>query len=158
MSCLERSGNREERGMALAAAVFALAVIGGLVAGNFVAGLLEQQSGRNTLFGMQAAEAAEAELRAALELIPATSLSSIPVGGAPTLLDSVAFNGVAVEGQVSRLTDRIFLVRARASRIDGDGSALAARSLGLLITLTVDAVGQVAGVAPLTQRSWIQLY
>jgi Tfp pilus assembly protein PilX len=96
MSCLERGGNREERGMALAVAVFALAVIGGLVAGNFVAGLLEQQSGRNTLFGMQAAEAAEAELRAALELVPATSLSSIPMGGAPTLLDSVAFNGVAV--------------------------------------------------------------
>ena len=143
--------------MALAVAVFALAVIGGLVAGNFVAGLLEQQSGRNTLFVMQADEAAEAELRAALELIPATSLSSIPVGGAPIPVDSVSFNGVAVERQVSRLTDRIFLVRARASRIDGDGSTLATRSLGLLITLTVDAAGKV-GVAPLARRSWIQLY
>jgi hypothetical protein len=144
--------------MALAVAVFALAVMGGLVAGNFVAGLLEQQSAHNTLFGMQAAEAAEAELRAALELVPATSLSAIPVGGTPTLLDSVAFNGVAVERQVSRLTDRVFLVRTRASRIDGDGNALATRSLGLLITLTVDAAGQAAGVAPLAQRSWIQLY
>lgn len=144
--------------MALAVAVFALAVIGGLVAGNFVAGLLEQQSARNTLFGMQAAEAAEAELRAALELVPVTTLSAVPVGGAPTLLDSVTFNGVAVERQVSRLTDRVFLVRTRASRIDADGTALATRSLGLLITLTVDAAGKVAGVAPLAQRPWIQLY
>ena len=38
----------DERGIALAVAVFALVVIGALVAGTFYAGRLEQQTGRNT--------------------------------------------------------------------------------------------------------------
>jgi len=144
--------------MALAVAVFALAVIAGLVAGNFVAGLLEQQSGRNTLFVMQAAEAAEAELQEALLLVPASTLSALPVGGAPIDLGSVSFNGVGVERQVSRLTERLFLVQSRASRLDAGGAPLATRILGLLVKLTADSAGNAAGVVPLAQRPWVQLY
>ena len=63
-----------ERGVALAMAIFALVIIGILVAGSFFAGRLEQQSGQNTLFAAQAAEAAEAGLSDALGTYNATTL------------------------------------------------------------------------------------
>ena len=57
----------DERGIALAVAVFALVVIGALVAGTFFAGRLEQQTGRNTIYAAQAAEVAEAGLNEAVK-------------------------------------------------------------------------------------------
>ena len=61
-----RSRLSNERGVALAVAVFALVVIGALVAGIFFAGRVEQQSGRNTFYAAQAAEAADAGLGEAI--------------------------------------------------------------------------------------------
>ena len=52
-----------ERGMALAVAIFALVVIGALVAGTFYAGRLEQQTGQNGFYAVQASEAAQASER-----------------------------------------------------------------------------------------------
>src|SRR5918999_1699036 len=153
-----RRSSPDERGMALAAAVFALAVMGGLIAGNFAAGLLEQQSGRNTVFVMQAAEAAEAELQEALLLAPGSALSSLAVGAAAHSLGSVAFGGITVQREVVRLTERLFLIRSRASRVDARGSPLATRTLGLLVKLAADSAGSAASVVPLTQRPWVQLY
>ena len=49
----------DERGMALAVAIFALVVIGALVAGAFYAGNLEQRTGRNSVYAAEAAQAAE---------------------------------------------------------------------------------------------------
>ena len=151
----ERCGG-DQRGMALAVSVFALAVMGGLVACNFVAGWIEQQSGRNALYGMQASEAAEAELRQSLLLLPAGTLSELPLGGAAHSLGAVSAPGMTVQREVARLTLDLFLIRARASRVDADGDALATRSLGLLVKLA-DSAGS-AMVLPLTQRPWVQLY
>ena len=53
---MQASRVSNERGMALAVAIFALVVIGALVAGTFFAGRLEQQSGQNTFYASQAAE------------------------------------------------------------------------------------------------------
>jgi hypothetical protein len=50
---------RNERGIALAVAVFAMVVIGALVAGAFYVGRQEQRIGRNTVFMQQALTAAE---------------------------------------------------------------------------------------------------
>ena len=47
-----------ERGMALAVAIFALVVIGALVAGAFYASTLEQRTGRNSMYAAEAAQAA----------------------------------------------------------------------------------------------------
>ena len=44
-----------ERGIALAVAVFALVVIGALVAGAFFAGRLEQQTGQNSMLAVRPA-------------------------------------------------------------------------------------------------------
>ena len=153
---LRDASGRGERGMALAVAVFALAVMGGLVAGNFVAGMLEQQSGRNMMYALQAAEAAEAEIAEALATVPAGPLSSL-LPGATASLSDVSSPGMAVERSVVRLTDRLFLIRARARRLDADGSSLATRSLGFLVQLATDSSGG-AAVLPLTRRPWVQLY
>ena len=72
-----------ERGIALAIAVFALAVIGALVGGIFFLGRLEQQSGRNAIFTVQAGEVAEAGLSDAVATVAAATLEGLPVGGAP---------------------------------------------------------------------------
>ena len=144
--------------MALAVAVFALAVMGGLVAGNVVAGFIEQQSGRNTLYVMQAAEAAEAQLQEALLLVPASTLSALPPGGAAQSLDTAALPGLTVQREVVRLTEGLFLIRTRASRVDAAGTPLATRTLGLLVKLTADSANSPAGILPLTQRPWVQLY
>jgi hypothetical protein len=155
----ERGASPDERGMALAVAVFVLAVMSGLVGGTFVAGFIEQQSGRNTLYVMQAAEASEAELQEALLLVPASTLAALPIGGAAQSPSSVAFPGLTtVEREVLRLTGGLFLIRTRASRVDAAGTPLATRTLGLLVKLTTDSASTPDGVMPLTQRPWVQLY
>ena len=67
-----------ERGIALAVAVFALVIIGALVAATFFAGRVEQQTGQNTMFAGQASEAAEAALTDALNSQSSTTLNALP--------------------------------------------------------------------------------
>jgi hypothetical protein len=152
----DRAATRD-RGAALAVAIFALAIIGALVAGSFPGGLLEQQSGRNTLFISQAAHAAEAELENALVTVPAGQLRALVVGGAPLDLGrSVPSAGSVVDRRVSRLTDILFLMESRATRVDANGSPLAVRKLGLLTMLAPDSSAD--SVLRVRQRAWLQLY
>ena len=163
-----RTGRRltpalDERGVALAAAVFTLAVIGALVASSFFAGRLEQQSGQNILFAAQAREAAEAGLSQSLAEIPAATLESLPVGGTPLDLGtSVVGQGVTVRCRITRLTSRVFLIRADGHRGDPAGPTLATRSLGLLVRLpapsTMEPSEIPAAVTPLAERGWVHLY
>jgi Tfp pilus assembly protein PilX len=69
----------DERGIALAVAIFALVIIGALVAGTFYAARLEQLTGRNTFTAAQAAEAAEAGLKDAVATQTAAGLLALPV-------------------------------------------------------------------------------
>jgi hypothetical protein len=149
----------DERGIALAVAIFALVIIGALVASNFFAGRLEQQSGQNSLFARQAAEGAETGLREALATVPANTLAALPVGGAPLDLGaSVLSPRVRVERQAVRLTSTLFFFRVRGTRQDAAGGPLAARALGMLVHLVPDPAGGAPQVVRLTQRSWVQLY
>lgn len=149
----------DRRGIALAVAIFALVIMTALVAGSFFAGRLEQESGRNTLFAGQAAEAAEAGLVEALGAISASSLVALPVGGVPLNLEAMTFAaGFRVERQVSRLTSTLFLVRSFAARLDASGADLAVRAVGLLLRLVPDPLEGPPTVAPLGQRSWVQLH
>src|SRR3954469_13283388 len=75
-------GSRDENGIALALAVFALVIIGGMVAGNFLVGLLEQQSGRSILLTAEASELAQGELWQVMSEISGASLLVLPIGGA----------------------------------------------------------------------------
>jgi hypothetical protein len=158
MPCSDRVV-RDERGVALAVALFALVVIAGIVAGNFLAGLLEQQSGRNTLFVAQAAEAAEAGAREALLVPPAGTLVTLPIGGGPLDLGTASpIPGVQVVRSISRLTDTLFLVQAQGARHDADGNVLVRRAVGLLAALTIDSLTGLQVLRPIPQRAWLQLY
>jgi hypothetical protein len=145
----------------LVLAVFALAVIGALVGGIFFAGRLEQQSGQNALFSAQAREAAEAGLSDAMATVEAATLEGLPVGGAAFDLDTLTLAaGLSASRQVTRLTGGLFLVRARGVRQGPAGTALAVRSLGLLVRLrpAADEVADPGRVVRLSERSWVQLY
>jgi hypothetical protein len=126
----------DERGMALAVALFALVIIGLLVAGTFFSGRLEQQSGQNTFYAGQAAEAAEAGISDAIGTATPTSLLALAAGGAESDLGTVSLGGrVDVTKHISRLTSSVFLIRTVGSRRNAAGTALATRSAGSLLRL-----------------------
>ena len=150
-----------ERGIALAIAVFALAVIGALVGSIFFLGRLEQQSGQNAIFAVQAAEVAEAGLSDAVATIAAATLEGLPVGGAPLDIGTLTLaGGVRASRQVTRLTGSLFLIGVRGVRYSVAGTALAERSLGLLVRLgpPSDTAADSGRVARLGGRGWVQLY
>jgi hypothetical protein len=151
----------DERGIALLIAVVALGVIGALVGGIFFAARLEQQSGQNALFAVQAGEAAEAGLSEAVATLDPAALELLPVGGTPLDLGTLTLpGGAGASRQASRLTQHLFLIRARGTREGAAGSILAARSVGLLVRLPATPEGGAApgGMAQVLERGWVQLY
>ena len=111
-----------ERGIALAVAVFALVVIGALVAGTFFAGRLEQQTGQNTMFATQAGEAAEAGLSDAINnQLNATVLASLSVDPAKDSV-IVSYAGSSAS-HASATRDHS---RCRKARDNREASSLAA--------------------------------
>ncbi len=144
----------DERGIALAVAVFALVVIGALVAGTFYSGRLEQQTGRNTFYAAQAAEAADAGLSDAIATQSAASLLALKTvaGGSQTLTDLTvgdAANHVTATRDVRWLNNNLFLVRSLGARTDGNGNNLAVRSVGQLIRLVQADIEVNAGLTAL---------
>jgi hypothetical protein len=145
--------------------MFALSLMGALVASIFFAGRLEQQSGQNMFFACQAREAAEAGLADARATLDAGALEALPAGGMPLQLgNSAVGEGVTAVSSVARLTSRVFLIRSQGTRHDASGGALATRSLGLLVRLVEAAepgdstAGSAREVVPLDERAWIRLY
>jgi len=117
-----------ERGIALAASMFAMIVVTALVAAVFFAALQEFRMGRNVTCERRAFDAAEAGLALALRDLDAARLDSLAVG------DSVAFSGSlsgrsgSYAGVALRLSQRLLLVRSTGR--DSGGSA--ERSLAVL--------------------------
>jgi hypothetical protein len=142
-----------ERGIALAVAVFALVVIGAVVAVTFFAGRLEQQTGQNTMYASQASEAAEAALIDALGAQDASTLTALP--NDPTQTTSLgAYTGptgsyVTASRTIRRLGDNLFLFQAVGSRTNGSGSTVATRSLSQLIRLNSVPLTMNAGLTAL---------
>ena len=150
---------RTERGIALAVALFALVIIGGMIAGNFLVGLLEQQSGRSILFTAEASELAQGELWQVVSEIAGASLLVLPIGGAALDLGPGASHpGFRLQQKVSRLADNLFLIQSQASRVDGAGKELAAGAAGLLMRLALDSTSGSQVLLPIKQRAWLQLY
>ena len=139
--------------MALAVAIFVLALVGALVAAAFQIGLLEQRIGRNSVYAAQAAYAAEAG--AAMVL---ADWERYPEIGALAVTDSVTLASAGLGGRVAfqptvvRLTDGLYLIRSQGTRTDAAGNVLAQRSVATLARTTAE------GAAPLAQRSWVQVY
>ena len=126
----------DERGMALAVALFALVVIGAMVAGSFFAGQVEQQSGQNTFFAGQAAEAAEGGISDAIGTIRPATLLALAAGGPAANLGTVSLGArVDASREISRLTSSLFLIRSQGNRRNAAGGVLATRSAGTLVRL-----------------------
>ena len=129
----------DERGIALAVAVFALVVIGALVAGTFFAGRLEQQTGKNTFLAAEAAEAAEAGLGSALAGLNTTTMLAMAIDA--DTVDAAVLPGLALGSNtaatmsINRLSEHVFLLRSVGTRTGGAGGQTARRSIGQLIRL-----------------------
>jgi hypothetical protein len=144
--------------MALAIALFALVVVGALVATAFFIARLEQQSGRNVRFAYQATEAAEAGLSDAIGTLTQVALQGMPVGGTLPLPDITMGNGVSANAGVVRLTGTLYLIRSAGHRADAAGNELATRTLGSLVKLVSDSVSGTNVVRRVRERSWVEMW
>jgi hypothetical protein len=125
----------DERGMALAVAIFALVVIGALVAGAFFAGHLEQRTGRNTLYAAQAADAAEIGVAKVVSDWDQFNLNNIAIG-ATTPLGTTTVGRTTYNQNVTRLNNDLFLVKSLGKRLDASGNTLAQRSVAMVTRLS----------------------
>src|SRR5437879_3922915 len=152
---------RNERGMALAVAIFALVVVGAMVAGAFFAGNQEQRVGENSRRLAESFGVAEGALN---EIMKGWSPKTYNrMGTYPT--DSLVFSNVATgggtgtySGTIRRLNDEVYFVdmtgsdKASASgKVYGGG---ARQRLGMLFRIRV--VDMKIGAA-LTTRGSVKL-
>jgi hypothetical protein len=143
----------DEGGFALATTLFALIIIGAIVAGSFATARLELKAGEVSLFTEQAREAAEWGLTDAVANLSASGLGELVIGAPPVDLGAIQPTvGISSSRQVSRLTGALFLVRAQGVRRDAAGRVLSSRWVGSLV--------RIVSPANLVQieRGWIQLY
>jgi hypothetical protein len=142
--------------MALPLALLALVVIAALVAGGFTAAHLEQRIGRNTLYAVQAAGAAEAGAAAVVGDWEGHGLGLLAPGDS-AVLPAVQLPGRTVYSPtVVRLNGELFLVRVAGIRSDADGGALAQREVGLLVRAADSNAPEAPPVWPLRNRAWVQ--
>ena len=135
---------RSERGIALAVAIFALVVVGGLVAAAFFVGVQEQRVGRNTIKLGQAFSAADGGAEAVVSNWTSAVYNNIAIGDsvdpatnlrlpAATPLTRVQLpNNVGwYRSAVRRINTELFLVR-----VEGFSQDSAARqSVGVIVRL-----------------------
>jgi hypothetical protein len=142
--------------MALPLALIALVIIGAMVAGAFASALLEQRIGRNTLYAVQAASAAEAGAVAVVGEWDGHGLGLLAPGDSAVLPTAPLPGHTAYAPTVLRLNDELFLVRVAGIRSDADGGALARREVGLFVRVADGAIPGAPPVWPLRNRAWVQ--
>ena len=122
----------DERGMALAAAIFALVVIGALVAGAFYASTLEQRTGRNSMYAAEAAQAAETGPMAVMANWDQYALNNMGNGSTTSLGTTYMTGRTDMKYTVSatRLNDQLYLLTSLGSRVDPSGAELARSTRG----------------------------
>jgi hypothetical protein len=127
----------DERGIALAMAVFALVIIGVLVAGAFFSGRLEQRGGTNSVFAAEAFEAAEGGLAYTINDGWQTSTFNALAVGASSTRPTVAIGPTAQAAPtVTKLNSAVYLVRSEGQRLVG-GNVTARRLIGTLVRVVV---------------------
>jgi hypothetical protein len=141
--------------MALPLALLALVVIAALVAGGFAAAHLEQRIGRNTLYAVQAAGAAEAGAVAVVGEWEGHGLGLLAPGTSAALPTAPLPGRTAYSPTVTRLNQQLFLVRVAGVRSDAGGGTLARRVVGLLVRVADAAVPGAPPVWPLRNRAWV---
>lgn len=126
----------DERGMALPMAVFALVVIGALVAGIFFTGRTEQRTGTNTALAAQAFETAEAGV--AIQMAD-WDFNAMGVGAVEPIARESLSARAAYSGEVERLSETTFMLRITGEQFSSppqtDANLLATRLVGRLLKL-----------------------
>jgi hypothetical protein len=131
--------------MALAVAIFALVVIGALVAGTFYAGRLEQQTGQNGFYAVQAAEAAQGALTQYAQSYTGSTMTAMTAGGSPTYGSQVSVGEAVATPAITRLTSSVWLVSAIGERKSGT-KRLATGSVAKLYRLNTAQINVNAGL------------
>ena len=144
-----------QRGMALPLALLALVVIAALVAAGFATAHLEQRIGRNTLYTVQAAGAAEAGAAAVVGEWQRLGLGLLTPGDSAVLPPAALPGRTAYSPTVVRLNAELFLVRVAGIRGDADGGAFARREVGLLLRVADSAIPGAPPVWPFRNRAWV---
>lgn len=143
--------------MALPLALLALVVIAGLVAAAFASAFLEQRTGRNALYAVQAAGAAEAGAAEVVGGWETHNLSALAPGQS-AVLPTVRLPGAsAYTPTVSRLDGALFLVRVEGVRTDAAGTPLARRELVVVLRPADSVVAGYPPVGPLPHRAWVPM-
>jgi hypothetical protein len=140
--------------MALPLTLLAMVVIAAIVAGGFAAAHLEQRIGRNTLYSVQAAGAAEAGAAAVVGEWDGHGLGLLAPGDSAVLPASPLPGRTAYSPTVVRLNGELFQVRVVGIRSDADGGALARREVRLLVRVADSAMVGAPPVWPLRNRAW----
>lgn len=153
---------KNERGIALALAVFALVVIGAIVAGTVFAGRLEQRGGENAIYANQAFEAADAGLASTMGAWSST-YNNMTVGDSTTLTTTQLGTGTNVYNTrtLVRLNSVTFLIRSTGERRNSSGTVLARRQLATLAKLYTTSIPIRAALTArgdLTVRGTADLY
>jgi hypothetical protein len=124
---------QDERGMALAIALFAIVVIGALVAGTAFAGQLEMGGGRSAIATTQAMEQAETGISDAFENWD-PAWNGLDAG--ETAIGPVTTTGRNRRSYtVTRLGGVLLFVRSTGERLNAGGTIVASRELGHLARL-----------------------
>lgn len=145
------NASRNERGFALAGAIFALVIIAALIAGAFFASRQEMTVGRDTQTYQRAFGAAEGGLNGTIaNWSGAGSFNGLTVGDSSTVTDSLPGNGGRYTTVVKRLNNELFLLRSTGQDPSGRGSRTVA-ALARLLTV------QMNFRASLTTRSSLKL-
>ena len=140
--------------MVLPLTLFALVVLGALVACGFALALLEQRAGRNLLYAVQAAGAAERGAAAVLGGWDGHGLGSLPAGASVALPGGTLPGPTAYAPTVIRLNTELYLVRVEGTRLDAGGGLLARRVLSAVVKPPDSAPPGSLPVMPLTHRAW----
>jgi len=150
---------RNERGIALAVAIFALVVIGGLVSAAFFVGVQEQRVGRNTVKLQQAFSAADGGAQAAVNVWPdSVALFNKMVVGTTRDLGrgSMASSAGWYRASIKRLNDQLFIVTSEGFSQDSSARQRVAIMLRLRpIELNVNAALKSRGTLKLGGSSFI---
>jgi hypothetical protein len=139
---------RNKHGIALAVALFALVVVGALVAGAFLAGLQEQRLGENQRRIHTAFSVAETGAQLSLRLgYPDDSVMIIPDLPAP---DGIGRYG----GHIYKVGPSLFLIDITGRDTAGLGGA--SQRIGLIARLGPSDTGP--KLVPIRSRGWSYLY
>lgn len=145
------NATRNERGFALAGAIFTLVIIAALIAGAFFSARQDIGIGRNTQTYQRAFGAAEAGLDNTIANWTTTgSFNGLVVGDSATVTGSLPSNGGTYSTVVRRLNTELFLVRTTGT----DPSGASVRTVAAITKLLTV---QMNFAASLTTRAQLKL-